>query len=148
VLGLVKVIVVMAVMATVGGLAVHWAKEQTTAAIHRVVDTSLPEKVSAHSWAPVSHGRAVASARVRFEGGRVTSVRCHAALGTYTASINHGFSFAKSTTPAKPGCPGRRLAASLRRAVTVDVSTAGRVDTLTFTDQHGRPVAVLQGRHR
>jgi hypothetical protein len=149
VLGLLKVIVVMAVMATIGGLAVHWAKDQTSAAIHRAVDTSLPDEVSAHPWAPLRHGGLVHTARVRFSDGRITPVRCHAApLGTYSVSITHSFTFTRATTFPKARCPGRRLAVALRHATRVDFSTAGSVDTLTFSDRDGHPVATLQGRHR
>ena len=88
-LGLLKVIVVMAVIALVGGFAVHWAKDQTAAAIHRAVDTSLPAQVSAHPWAPMSHGHRVTSARVRFAEGAVTTARCHTTLGTYSVRIDH-----------------------------------------------------------
>jgi hypothetical protein len=147
-LGLLKVVVVMAVLAVVGGLAVHWAKDEASSAFHHAIDTALPDKVSAHPWAPVSHGRPVTAARVRFADGQVTSVRCHASLGTYAASINHEFSFQKATTSVKAGCPGRKLASALRHASRVEVSTKSGVDTLTFTNDQRHTVATLQGRHR
>ena len=143
-LGLVKVVVVMALMATIGGVAVHWAKDQTTAAIHRTVDTSLPTEVSAHDWAPLSHGRPVRGARVVFVGGAVRTVRCHAVLGSYSVRIDHGFSFARASTPVKSGCPGRRLAAALRHAARARVTTNDGKQTLTFTNRSDQTVATLR----
>lgn len=147
-LGLLKVVVVLAVIAVVGGFATHWAKDKASSALHHAIDTSLPDKVSAHPWAPLSHGAAVDSARVRFADGQVTTVRCHASLGTYVTSINHDFSFHAASTPVQAGCPGRQLAAALRHASRVDVSTTGGVDTLTFTNKSDHTVATLRGRHR
>jgi hypothetical protein len=146
-LGLLKVIVVMAVIALVGGFAVHWAKDQASSAIHRAVDTSLPAKVSAHPWAPLSHGHRVTSARVRFAEGSVTTARCHTTLGTYSVQVDHTFSFHRATTPPGAGCPGRRLAAALGHATRVDVSTKDDVDTLTFTHKKQHTVATLRGPH-
>jgi hypothetical protein len=146
-LGLLKVIVVMAVIALVGGFAVHWAKDQTAAAIHRAVDTSLPAQVSAHPWAPLSHGHRVTSARVRFAEGAVTTTRCHTTLGTYSVRIDHTFSFHRATTPPRAGCPGRRLAAALGHATRVDVSTIDGVDTLAFANKKKHIVATLRGPH-
>ena len=144
-LGLVKVIVVMALMATIGGLAVHWAKDQTTAAIHRAVDTSLPTEISAHAWAPLSHGRPVGGARVAFDGRTVTTARCHTALGSYSVRIDHSFSFSKASTPVRAGCPGRQLAAALRRAARAQITTHSGKQTLTFTTRSDHTVATLQG---
>jgi hypothetical protein len=146
-LGLLKVVGVMAVMATIGGLAVHWAKDEASSAIHRTIDTSLPASVSAHPWAPLSHGTPARSARVRFADGDVTTVRCHAALGTYSVQVNHTFSFHPAATSVKAGCPGRQLAAALRHASRAEVSTKAGVDTLTFTNGKDHTVATLQGPH-
>ena len=80
-LGLIKVVVVVAVIAVVGGLATHWVKNKATAALHHTIDTALPGEVEAHAWAPVSHGKPVGTARVRFAHGTVTSLGCHTASG-------------------------------------------------------------------
>jgi hypothetical protein len=145
-LGLLKVVVVMAVMAVIGGLGVHWAMDETSSAIHRALDTSLPEKVSAHPWAPLHHGKKERGARVVFSGGTLTTVRCHAALGSYAVQVNHGFSFHRAATPVKAGCPGGRLTSALRHATRVEVESEGDVDTMTFMNQNGRTVATLQAR--
>jgi hypothetical protein len=125
----VKVLLVMAVIVVAAGLGVHWARDQATAAIHHAVDTALPTKVEAHPWTPVRHGRPLRSARVSFAGGTLTTGRCKAALGSYSVRIDHHFSFARSATPVRPGCPGSRLAAGLRHAVRVDVATNGPPST-------------------
>ena len=147
-LGLVKVVVVMAVMAAVGGLAVHWVKDETAAAIHRAVDTSLPAKVSAHSWAPLRHGKATGRARVVFAAGTVSTVRCRVALGTYSVHIDHAFSFQKSTAPIRAGCPGLRLRRALAHADRVTIDGQDAAERMTLTDDQGHPVATLQGSGR
>ena len=43
-LGLLKVIVVVAVIAVVGGLATHWVKDKATSEFHHAIDTSLPSR--------------------------------------------------------------------------------------------------------
>ncbi|MGC4108997.1 MAG: hypothetical protein QM747_00880 [Nocardioides sp.] len=146
-LGLLKVLVVVAVIAVVGGLATHWVKDKAISEIHRTVDTSLPGKVSGHPWAPLSHDKAVKSAKVRFVDGSIRTVRCHETLGTYSANITHDFTFTKTTSPLKAGCPGRQLALALMAASRYDVTTQGRVDTLTITGSAGKTVATLRGRH-
>lgn len=143
-----KVLLALAVVAVVAGFGVHWAKDKATSAIHHAVDTALPEKVSEHPWAPVSHGKTVGTARVVFSSGTLSTVRCHAALGTYTVHIDHAFSFRRAAVPVKVGCPGNQLAAALRRATRVDVTTEGTVDTMTFTNKKGRTLATLRARHR
>jgi hypothetical protein len=147
-LGLLKVIVVVAVIAVVGGLATHWVKNKATAALHHTIDTALPGKVEAHAWAPLSHGKPVGTARVRFENGTVTSVGCHTALGTYSVSINHDFSFDKAATPIKAGCPGRQLRAALTHATRVDDEAHGSTEQLTFTNKSDHVVATLQAHAR
>jgi hypothetical protein len=143
-LGLIKVVVVMAVMATVGGLAVHWAKDETSAAIHRTVDTSLPTTVSAHPWAPLSHGKPAERARVVFADGTVTTVHCHVALGTYSVHIDHAFSFQKGTAPIKAGCPGLELRKALAHAGRVAIDDQDSTERMTLTDDRGHLVATLQ----
>jgi len=147
-LGLFKVVVVVCVIAVVGGLATHWVKDKATTGFRHAFDVSLPSEVAGHPWAPLSHGKPDAAARVRFVDGTVRSVRCHAELGTYTAQVDHTFTFERSSTPLRAGCPGRRLAASLRHAIRVDVATSSGVDTLSFTGPHGHTVATLRGRHQ
>lgn len=143
-LGLIKVVVVVAVIAVVGGLATHWVKNKATAALHHTIDTALPGEVEAHAWAPVSHGKPVGTARVRFAHGTVTSLGCHTPLGTYSVNIGHDFSFHKSPTPLKAGCPGRRLRAALTHANRVDDEIRGNTEQLTFTSRSGHVVATLQ----
>jgi hypothetical protein len=144
-----KVILALVVVAVVAGFGVSWAKDKAESVIHHAVDTALPSKVEGHPWAPLHDGKPVRDARVRFEDGTLASVRCHAALGTYSVRIDHAFSFARAaTTPVRPGCPGGRLARTLRHATRVDVSTDGTVDTITFTNAKHDTVATLQGRAR
>jgi hypothetical protein len=143
-----KVLLALAVLAVVAGLGVHWARDKATSAIHHAIDTALPEKVAAHPWAPVNHGKPVGSGRVVFSSGTLSTVRCHAALGTYTVHIDHAFWFRKSATPVRAGCPGRRLSAVLRHATRVDVTTEGRVDTMTFTNKNDHTLATLRSQHR
>lgn len=145
-LGLLKVVVVIAVIAVVGGLITHWVKEKATSEFHHAIDTSLPSELEAHVWAPLSHGKPVGTARVRFADNQVTSLHCHAVLGTYTVTIIHGFSFQAAKGPVKAGCPGRPLRAGLSRATRVDVATHGAVEQLTFTDDKDHVVATLRGR--
>lgn len=143
-----KVILALVVVAVVAGLGVSWAKGKADSVIHHAIDTGLPAKVGAHPWAPVGHGKAVRAERVLFSGGTLTTVRCHAALGTYTVHIDHGFAFQETTTPIKAGCPGRQLRQALSHATRVSVDGQGQIDTLTFTNTKGHTIATLQGRHR
>jgi hypothetical protein len=62
--------------------------------------------------------------------------------------INHTFSFHPATSTVRGRCPGGQLAAALRHASRADVSTAGSVDILTFTNAQGHTVATLRGQHR
>jgi hypothetical protein len=145
-LGLLKVIVVVAVIAVVGGLATHWVKGKASSEFHHAIDTSLPSELTGHPWAPVSHGKPVATARVRFDDGRVTSLHCHTVLGTYAVAITHHFSFQAQKGLLKAGCPGRQLRAGLSRATRVDFSTHGAIEELTFTNDKDHVVATLQAR--
>jgi hypothetical protein len=143
-LGLVKVAVVIAVIAVVGGFATHWVKDKASSTFHHAIDTSLTQKVQAHAWAPVSHGKPVGDAKVRFADGEVTSLHCHAVLGGYHVEIDHHFSFDKAATPVKAGCPGRQLRTALSHATRVDVATQGAVERMTFSNADGHVVATLQ----
>lgn len=139
-----KVIAVIAVIAVVGGYGVHWAKDKASSTLHHAIDTSLPQKLQAQAWAPVSHGKPVRTAKVSFAGGQVTSVHCHTTLGTYTAEITHHFAFQRSASPIKAGCPGATLRTELTQATRVDVTTQGKREKLTFTDDQDQVVATLR----
>jgi hypothetical protein len=143
-----KVLLTLVVIAVVAGLGVHWAKDKATSAIHHAVDPTLPADVEAHPWAPVSHGRPVRAARVTFDDGAVTTIRCQGALGTYSLRIDHHFSFAASPTHVKAGCPGSQLAAALTGATRADVESHGARERLVFSDSDGHGVATLVGRAR
>jgi hypothetical protein len=142
-----KVILVLAVVAVVAGLGVKWAKDKATSVIHHAIDTALPAKVEGKAWTPLSHGTPLRADRVRFGGGDLTTVRCHAALGSYSIHIDHAFAFQKAAAPIRPHCPGRSLQASLVDATRVDVEAHGRGHRLTFTDKHGDTVATLVATH-
>ena len=142
---MVKVLVVMAVAAVVLGVGVHYGKDRVESAIHEGIDTGLPGKVQAHTWAPVSHGKPVAAQRIVFDGDQVTTTRCHAALGSYSLHIDHQFSFQPVTGKIKAGCPGRALQTALRHATGAKVETHGKAERLVFTNQHDHVVATLQG---
>jgi hypothetical protein len=143
---LVKVVVALAVVALLAAFATRWVRDKADTALHKAFDTALPEKVEAHAWAPLSHGKPVGTARVRFEDGRLTTVRCHATLGTYSVHIDHGFSFERATTPPRTGCPGRQLRTALAHATHVEVDSQGTVETLAFTDDKDHTVATLRAR--
>jgi len=140
----VKVILALAIVALVAGFGVRWAKDKSGAVIHHVIDAGLPAKVDGRTWTPVSRSHAVHANRVRFVAGQVTSVRCHASLGSYSIHIDHAFAFQKSAAPVKPHCPGRQLRVALTHATRVDVGSDGRHTRLTFTDGEHHTVATLQ----
>lgn len=101
-----KVIIALVVVAVLAGFATNWARNKGEELVHRAVDTSLPGKVEAHPWAPLSHGRPVRADRVAFHDRTVTTRRCHATLGTYSVRVDHGFSFTASSQRPRAGCPG------------------------------------------
>jgi hypothetical protein len=140
-----KVLVVLGLAAVVLGVGVHYGKDRVESAISDRIDTGLPGKVQAHAWAPVSHGKPVAAQRITFDGDRVTSVRCHATLGSYSLHIDHQFSFRPATGRIKAGCPGRSLRAALRHATDAKVETHGKAQRLVFTDHDDHVVATLKG---
>jgi hypothetical protein len=141
-----KVLAVLVIAAVLLGVGVHYGRDRVVSAIHHTVDTGLPDKVEAHACSPLRHRTPLHADRVRFQGGAVTTVRCHATLGSYSVHIDHGFAFQPATTPVKSGCPGRALRSSLLRATWVGVDEHGKSQHLTFTDGNDHTVAVLQGR--
>ena len=143
-----KVLIVLVVGAVLLGGGVKYARDHVVSAIHDAVDPGLPEHVGAHAWAPVSHGKALAHDRVRFDNGDVVTIRCHANLGTFVVHIDHSFGFQPSTTPVKVGCPGRVLQKSLADASRVSIEAHGVREHLTFTDDQDHVVARLEGRVR
>jgi hypothetical protein len=141
-----KVVAALAVGAVLAGLGVHYAREHLKSAVDQAVDTSLPTVVVQHPWDPVVHGHARRAERVRFSGGAVSTVRCHATLGTYAVSITRNFTFSPTTQPVPAHCPGRPVRRAMGLATKVERTTARHRQTLTFTDQDGATVLVLVGR--
>lgn len=141
---LVMVVVLIALVFGGAGLAYRFVRDRADTLVHRAVDTQLPERVKTHPWAPVEHGRATRRDAIAFDSGTVDTVRCHVALGTYSISIVHGFSFAASTTKIPRGCPGALLRRELTRATRVTDATDGKKTTLTLTDS-GHTVLELRG---
>lgn len=129
-----RTLVALLVIAVVAGLGVSWARQHADSVIHRVIDTSLPGKVEG-TWVPVTHGRPVRDARVQFAGGHVTSVRCHATLGTFIVHVDHHFFFARAAGNLRPACRGRQLRTELERATRVDVDARGNL-VLSDAGQH------------
>ncbi len=144
---MIKVIVVLAVVAVVGGLGVKWAKDKAASVIHHTIDTTLPAKVADQRWTPLSHGKPVRADRVEFSAGRLTTMRCHTTLGTYSIHVDHAFHLQKTATPIRSGCPGRSLRRALGHAVRVDVEAHGQGHELTFADKNGDDVATLVSAH-
>jgi hypothetical protein len=140
-----KVLVVLGLAAVVLGVGVHYGKDRVESAISDRIDTGLPGKVQAHAWAPVSHGKPVAAQRITFDGDQVTSVRCHATLGSYSLHIDHQFSFQPASAKVKAGCPGRALRTALRAATGAKIESHGKAERLVFTDSDDHVVATLQG---
>lgn len=138
-----KVILALVVVAVVAGFGVQWAKNKADSVIHHAIDTALPAKVQAKAWTAVRHGKRIRADRVRFDGGQVMAVRCHAALGSYSIHIDHGFAFQKATTSMTAHCPCRSLRAPLTHATRVDVDAHGKGQELTFTNKHGDTVATF-----
>jgi len=139
-----KVIIGLVVVAVPAGLATNWAKRKGEEFRHHAIDTGLPAKVEAHRWTPLEHGRPQRADRVSFQSGSLTTARCRATLGSYTVSVDHGFSF-RSAGHVKAGCPGSKLRAELGKATRVDVEMHGRTARLVFTDDD-HTVAKLTGK--
>ena len=143
-----KVIIGLAVVAVLAGLATTWVRHRGEDFLHHSFDTALPGELEAHPWAPVRHGRPHRSDRVVFRAGTVTAPRCRTVLGSYTARINHSFSFSTSSSTGRTGCGGRELQGALARATHVTVETRGRTQQLVFTDAADHAVARLQAEAR
>ena len=141
-----KVILALVVVAVVAGFGVSWAKEKADSVIHHAIDTGLPAKLEAKTWAPLDHGKRMRADRVRFDRGRLVTVRCHETLGGYSIHVDHAFAFERTTTRIKAHCPGRSLRASLADATRVDVDAHDNGQELTFKDKNGDPVATLVSR--
>ena len=137
---------VLAVVFGGAGFAFRYVHDRADSLVHPVVDTNLPLRVHDHPWTPVVHGRSVPAATVRFEAGQVDTVRCHVDLGSYGLSIVHGFTFERSTTKIREGCPGSMVRRALARATKVRSDTGGRHEVLTFVDDAGHDVLVLRAR--
>jgi hypothetical protein len=142
----VKVIIGLAVVAVLAGLATNWVRHRGEDFLHDRLDTALPGKVEAHPWAPLRHGKPHSADRVRFQSGSLTTKRCQATLGTYTVAVSHAFSFTKAVAPVRPGCPGRMLETQLAGATHVSVEKHGSAERLVFTDDDDHTVVTLQGR--
>jgi len=140
-----KVLVVMALLAAVIGVGIHYGKDGVEAAIRHSLDTQLPTKIEAHPWAPLRDGKPVRAARVRFDGGQVSTTRCRSLLGHYTVLINHRFSFRPTSTRLAAGCPGSVLRAALRHATRAEIEAHGRSERLVLTDSQDRVLVTLQG---
>jgi hypothetical protein len=141
---LVMVAVLLALVFGGAGYAYRYARDHADQAIHQVIDTQLPQRVQAHAWAPVAHGRPKPRDAVVFDAGRVDTVRCHVGLGSYRLTVVHGFSFTASTARIRPGCPGALVRRALAKASHAADATDGTATTLTFTGS-GRTVLTLRG---
>ncbi len=140
------VAVLLALVFGGGGLAYRFVHERAGQMVHRVVDTQLPSRVQEHSWTPVVHQRPVPASTIRFGAGTVETVRCHLALGSYSLSIVHTFSFQTSVTRIRPGCPGSQVRRALARATKVRSDTSGSHEVLTFVNADGHTVLTLRAR--
>lgn len=143
---LVMVAVVLALVFGGAGLATRYAQDHAGALVHQVADTRLPTRVQEHTWVPVVHGRPVGANAVRFHAGSVSTVRCHAVLGSYSLSILYAFGFHRSPTTLREGCPGAMVRTALGRAVKVRSDTGGGHEVLTFLDDQGHDVLTLRAR--
>jgi len=141
-----KVLVGLAIAAVLAALATNWARHRGETLLHHSFDTALPGQVEAHPWAPLEHGKPLLADSVTFRSGTVTTARCRAALGSYQVLINHRFSFQKSASRAKTGCPGRHLQSALSHATHVEIEPHGKAERLVFTNDEDHTVAQLQGR--
>lgn len=140
-----KVIIGLMVVAVLAALGTNWARHRGEDLLHHALDTSLPGKLEAHPWAPMTHGTPRHADRVTFQNGVVTTARCRTVLGHYSLQVDHGFSFERVVTRVRPGCPGRKLQSELARATRVDIEPHGGSQRLVFShDDHTD--AQLQGR--
>jgi len=140
------VAVVLALAFGGAGVAYRFLHDRADSLVHQVVDTTLPSRVQQHAWTPVVHQRPVPGSTVRFGAGTVATVRCHLELGSYSLSIVHGFSFQKSGSRIRPGCPGSLVRRALARATKVRSDTSGSHEVLTFVDDAGHTLLTLRAR--
>jgi hypothetical protein len=143
---LVMVVVVMALLFGGAGVAFRFVHDRADSLVHQVVDTKLPTRVQEHPWTPVVDGRPAPANTIRFGAGTIDTVRCHLSLGTYGLSIVHGFTFQKSATRIRPGCPGSAIRRSLSKATKVRSDTDGPHEVLTFVNDKGHTVLTLRAR--
>jgi hypothetical protein len=143
---LVMVAVLLAVAFGGAGLAERYAHDHADALVHHLADAHLPSRVQEHSWVPVVDGRPVAANAVRFRGGTVSTVRCHAALGGYSLNIVYAFHFQRTASRIAPGCPGALVRRALGRADRVRSDTGGAHEVLTFLDDQGLAELTLRAR--
>jgi hypothetical protein len=143
---LVMVVVLIALVCGGAGYAFRYVRDQADEAVHRAIDTQLPQRVQEHAWAPVVHGKPVRRDAIAFGAGTVETVRCHVTLGTYGLTVVHGFTFAASATRIPRGCPGALMRRELARASRATDATEGGRTTLTLTDA-GDTVLTLRGVH-
>ena len=121
-----KVILALVVVAVVAGFGVSWAKEKADSVIHHAIDTGLPAKLEAKTWAPLDHGKRMRADRVRFDRGRLVTVRCHETLAATRST---------STTPSRSrgrprgSRPTARVGRCERRWRTRPVSTSTHTTT-------------------
>lgn len=143
---LVMVAVVMALVFGGAGVAFRFVHDRADSLVHQVVDTQLPRRVQEHPWMPLVDGRPAPASTIRFDAGLVDTVRCHLELGSYGLSIVHGFTFQRSATPIRPGCPGSAIRRALGKATKVRSDADGRHDVLTFVNDKGHTVLTLRAR--
>jgi hypothetical protein len=143
---LVMVAVVLALVFGGAGLATRYARDHAGALVHHVADTQLPSRVKQHAWVPVVRGRAVGANAVRFDGGSVSTVRCHTVLGAYSLNFVYRFDFHRSAAAIRRGCPGAAVRRALGRASKVRTDTSGAHEVLTFLDDQGHGVLTLRAR--
>ncbi len=143
---LVMVAVVLALVFGGAGIAFRFVHDRADSLVHQVVDTKLPTRVQEHAWAPVVDGRPAPANAIRFGAGTIDTVRCHVSLGTYGLSIVHRFTFQRSATPIRHGCPGSAIRRSLSKATKVRSDTDGRHEVLTFVNDKGHTVLTLRAR--
>ncbi len=143
---LVMAAVVMALVFGGAGVAFRFVHDRADSLVHQVVDTQLPTRVQEHLWMPLVDGRPAPASTIRFDAGLVDTARCHLELGSYGLSIVHAFTFQRSTTPIRPGCPGSAIRRALGKATKVRSDTDGRHEVLTFVNDKGHTVLTLRAR--
>lgn len=143
---LVMVALMLALVFGGAGLGTRYLHAHAGSLVHHIADTQLPTRVKEHSWVPLVNGRPVAANAVRFRAGTVSTVRCHTTLGAYSLTIVYGFTFRRSVSTIRNGCPGALVRRALGRASKVRSDTGGAREVLTFLDDHGHSVLTLRAR--